>query len=43
MCWLSSRKHIHYAISKGPHFATEIKQLETDLTMEMLQSYEKRS
>ena len=33
------RKHIHYSISKGPQFALEVKQLETDLTVEMLSSY----
>lgn len=32
------RKYIHYSISKGPQFSTEVKQLETDLTVEMLQS-----
>lgn len=32
------RKHIHYSVKKGPNFATEVKQLETDLTVEMLQS-----
>lgn len=36
---LTDRKHIHYSISKGPQFALEVKQLETDLTVEMLASY----
>jgi hypothetical protein len=36
---LISRKHIHYSITKGPQFALEVKQLETDLTVEMLASY----
>ena len=36
---LTSRKHIHYSITKGPQFALEVKQLETDLTVEMLASY----
>ncbi|ORY30220.1 tRNA synthetases class II core domain (F)-domain-containing protein [Naematelia encephala] len=35
---IQPRKHIHYSISKGPQFALEVKQLETDLTVEMLQS-----
>ncbi|WWC68180.1 phenylalanine-tRNA ligase, alpha subunit [Kwoniella pini CBS 10737] len=32
------KKHIHYSVTKGPQFSTEVKQLETDLTVEMLQS-----
>jgi len=36
---LINRKHIHYSITKGPQFALEVKQLETDLTVEMLASY----
>jgi hypothetical protein len=36
---LTNRKHIHYSITKGPQFALEVKQLETDLTVEMLASY----
>jgi len=32
------RKHIHYSIKKGAHFATEVKQLETDLTADMIAS-----
>jgi hypothetical protein len=36
---LITRKHIHYSITKGPQFALEVKQLETDLTVEMLASY----
>ncbi|TYJ52978.1 phenylalanine-tRNA ligase, alpha subunit [Cryptococcus floricola] len=35
---ITPRKHIHYSIGKGPQFSTEVKQLETDLTVEMLQS-----
>jgi phenylalanyl-tRNA synthetase alpha chain len=34
-----TRKHLHYSVSKGPQFATEVKQLETDLTVEMLASW----
>ena len=32
------RKHIHYSIKKGAQFATEVKQLETDLTADMIAS-----
>ncbi|WRT64525.1 phenylalanine-tRNA ligase, alpha subunit [Kwoniella shivajii] len=35
---IAPKKHIHYSISKGANFSTEVKQLETDLTVEMLQS-----
>ncbi|OWZ33731.1 phenylalanine-tRNA ligase, alpha subunit [Cryptococcus neoformans c45] len=35
---IQPKKYIHYSISKGPQFSTEVKQLETDLTVEMLQS-----
>ncbi|WWC59732.1 phenylalanine-tRNA ligase, alpha subunit [Kwoniella dejecticola CBS 10117] len=35
---ITPKKHIHYSISKGTNFSTEVKQLETDLTVEMLQS-----
>lgn len=31
-------KQIHYSAKKGPQFATEVKTLETDLTVEMLAS-----
>lgn len=37
--WLNRRKHIHYSVKKGPHFATEVKQLETDLTADMIAKY----
>jgi phenylalanyl-tRNA synthetase alpha chain len=33
-----TRKHIHYSVTKGPQFALEVKQLETDLTEEMIVS-----
>lgn len=33
------RKHIHYSVKKGSQFATEVKQLETDLTADMIASY----
>jgi hypothetical protein len=36
---LMHRKHIHYSIKKGVNFSTEVKQLETDLTEDMLVSY----
>jgi phenylalanyl-tRNA synthetase alpha chain len=41
MCGPSSfvRKHIHYSVKKGTNFSTEVKQLETDLTEDMLVSY----
>ncbi|WVR04844.1 phenylalanine-tRNA ligase, alpha subunit [Kwoniella sp. DSM 27419] len=32
------KKHIHFSVAKGAQFSTEVKQLETDLTVEMLQS-----
>ena len=35
---VSPRKHIHYSVKKGAHFATEVKQLETDLTEDMIAS-----
>ncbi|WVF69528.1 phenylalanine-tRNA ligase, alpha subunit [Kwoniella sp. CBS 6097] len=35
---IQPKKHIHYSVAKGPQFSTEVKQLETDLTVEMLQS-----
>ncbi|TXT04966.1 hypothetical protein VHUM_03786 [Vanrija humicola] len=35
---VQTRKLIHYSIKKGPQFATEVKTLETDLTVEMLAS-----
>ncbi|KAK8847646.1 phenylalanine-tRNA ligase, alpha subunit [Kwoniella newhampshirensis] len=35
---IQPRKYIHYSVSKGAQFSTEVKQLETDLTVEMLQS-----
>lgn len=35
----SARKHIHYSVKKGANFSTEVKQLETDLTEDMLVSY----
>ncbi|CAD6586165.1 MAG: Phenylalanyl-tRNA synthetase, beta subunit, cytoplasmic [Tremellales sp. Tagirdzhanova-0007] len=35
---IQPRKHIHYSVSKGSNFSTEIQQLETDLTAEMLAS-----
>lgn len=37
-CELTDRKHIHYSVKKGPNFATEVKQLETDLTVDMIAS-----
>ncbi|NXD32518.1 SYFA ligase, partial [Spelaeornis formosus] len=33
---ITPKKHIHYSVKKGPHFATEVKQLETDLTADMI-------
>jgi phenylalanyl-tRNA synthetase alpha chain len=33
---VTPRKLLHYAAAKGPAFATEVKALETDLTVEML-------
>nr|ODN92976.1 phenylalanine-tRNA ligase, alpha subunit [Cryptococcus depauperatus CBS 7855] len=35
---ITPKKHIHYSIEKGPAFTTKVKQLETELTVEMLQS-----
>ncbi|EIW71074.1 phenylalanine-tRNA ligase, alpha subunit [Tremella mesenterica] len=35
---VAPRKHIHYSVTKGEEFSTVVKQLETDLTVEMLQS-----
>ncbi|WWD00856.1 phenylalanine-tRNA ligase, alpha subunit [Kwoniella sp. B9012] len=35
---IQPKKHIHYSVTKGPNFSTEVKQLETDLTADMLQS-----
>ncbi|KAL1407023.1 Phenylalanyl-tRNA synthetase, beta subunit, cytoplasmic [Vanrija albida] len=35
---VQTRKQIHYSAKKGPQFATEVKTLETDLTVEMLAS-----
>lgn len=33
---VTPRKLLHYSAAKGPQFATEVKTLETDLTVEML-------
>ncbi|KAI9636126.1 phenylalanine-tRNA ligase [Dioszegia hungarica] len=35
---IQPRKHIHYSVKKGANFSTEVKQLETDLTEDMLVS-----
>lgn len=35
---VAPRKLLHYSAAKGPQFATEVKSLETDLTVEMLSS-----
>ena len=32
----TTRKFIHFTVSKGPNFATTITKLETDLTSEMM-------
>jgi hypothetical protein len=39
--WLarSSRKTFYYQVQKGPDFSTTIAKLETDLTVELLNSY----
>lgn len=35
---VTARKLLHYSAAKGAKFATEVKTLETDLTVEMIQS-----
>ncbi|KAK4685226.1 phenylalanyl-tRNA synthetase alpha chain, partial [Tremellales sp. Uapishka_1] len=33
---IQPKKFVHYSVTKGPEFATEVKKVETDLTVEML-------